>query len=74
MESSYQAQWNYYIGISNKTQVAMNKAKEIMAAFDKKSWKKIFTKYDYKKFKNTLDKIIRKQASNHIKNSSTNSY
>jgi len=52
MESSYQAQWNYYTGISNKTQVAMNKAKEIMAAFDKKSWKKIFTKYDYKKFKN----------------------
>ena len=50
LESGTQAAWEYYTSISEDSQEASNEAAKVMAAFEKESWKNIFTQYDYEQF------------------------
>ena len=47
-----QADWEYYTSISDESQEASNDAAKVLAAFEKESWKTIFTQYDYEQFEN----------------------
>ena len=52
LEFVTQADWEYYTSISDESQAASNEASKVLAAFEKESWKTIFTQYDYEQFEN----------------------
>ena len=52
LEFVTQADWEYYTSISDESQEASSDAAKVLAAFEKESWKTIFTQYDYEQFEN----------------------
>eukprot|EP00092_Neocalanus_flemingeri_P032409 GFUD01035244.1.p1 GENE.GFUD01035244.1~~GFUD01035244.1.p1 ORF type:complete len:665 (+),score=203.13 GFUD01035244.1:85-2079(+) len=50
LEFVTQADWEYYTSISDESQDASSEAAKVLAAFEKESWKTIFTQYDYDQF------------------------